>query len=129
MNNLSRRCDYMKNKKMFNHNILKINENETLFVNHREIAIIMRIMRNEKKQFSIYHEKLQISKQHVDEYIKKHHDDSLQRHSKMMKTLQFLLQHCQFPQMKQKVEAYIEKCHNCKKNKHATHAQYEKIQY
>ena len=31
--------------------------------------------------------------------------------------------------MKQKVETYIKKCHNCKKNKHETHAQYEKIQY
>ena len=31
--------------------------------------------------------------------------------------------------MKQKIETYIKKYHNCKKNKHETHAQYEKIQY
>ena len=35
-------------------------------------------------------EKLQISKKHVDKYIKEHHNDSLQKHSKMTKTLQFL---------------------------------------
>ena len=62
---------------MFNHNILKINEDETLFVNHREIATTMRIMRDQEKQFSIFHKKLQISKQHINEYIKEHHDDSL----------------------------------------------------
>ena len=114
---------------MFNHNILKINEDETLFANHREITITMRILKNELKQFSMIHEKLQISKKHVDEYIKEHHDDSLQRHLRMTKTLQFLRQYCQFLQMRQKVETYNKKCHNCKKNKHETHAQYERIQY
>ena len=67
----------MKKKKIFNHNILKINENETLFTNHWEITTTMRILKNEQKQFSTKHKKLQISKKHVDEYIKKHHDNSL----------------------------------------------------
>ena len=31
--------------------------------------------------------------------------------------------------MRQKIEAYIKKYHNCQKNKHATHAKYEEIQY
>ena len=61
--------------------------------------------------------------------FKEHYDDSLQEHSRMTKTLQFLRQHCQFSQMRQKIEVYIKKCYNCKKNKHETHAQYEKIQY
>ena len=73
-NNLSRRSDYIKSKKVFNHNILQINEDETLFINHREIATTMRIIRNKKKQFSIHHEKLQISNEYIDEYIKKHYD-------------------------------------------------------
>ena len=34
-------------------------------------------MRNEKKQFSIIHKKLQISNKYIDEYIKKHHDELL----------------------------------------------------
>ena len=33
-------------KKMFNHNILKINENETLFTNHRKITTTMRILKD-----------------------------------------------------------------------------------
>ena len=33
------------------------------------------------------HEKLQISKEYVDKYIKKHHDNSLQKHLKITKTL------------------------------------------
>ena len=62
---------------MFNHNVLKINENETLFANYRKITITMRILKDEQKQFSMIHEKLQISKKHVDKYIKEHLDDSL----------------------------------------------------
>ena len=114
---------------MFHHNILKINEDEILFTNYREITTIMRIMKNEQKQVSKIQKKLQILKKYVDEYIKKHHDNLLQKHSRMTKTLQLLRQHCQFSQMRQRVEAYIKKCYNCKKNKHVTHASYEEIQY
>ena len=31
--------------------------------------------------------------------------------------------------MRQRVETYIKKCLNCQRNKHATHAKYEEIQY
>ena len=31
--------------------------------------------------------------------------------------------------MKQRVETYVKKCSSCQKNKHATHAKYEEIQY
>ena len=86
----------MKRKEVFNHNILKINEDEILFTNHREIITTMRIMKNEQKQFSIIHEKLKISKEYIDEYIKKHHDESLQKYLRVIKTLQFLRQHCRF---------------------------------
>ena len=53
----------------------------------------MRIIKNDKKQFSIQKEKLQISKKKIDEYIKKHHDNSLQKYLKVIKILQFLRQH------------------------------------
>ena len=49
INNLNRRNNYMKNKEMFNHNILRINEDKTLFINHREIATTMKIIKNKKK--------------------------------------------------------------------------------
>ena len=51
-------------------------------------------MQNDKKQFSIVHEKLQISKDKIDEYIKKHHDKLLQRYFDVIKTMQFLRQNC-----------------------------------
>ena len=51
-------------------------------------------MRNDQEQFSIVHEKLQISKDKIDDYIREHHDESLQGHSSIIKTIQFLRQNC-----------------------------------
>ena len=93
-NNLSRRNNYMKNKKKFNHRILQINKNETLFTNYRKITTKIKIMKNKKKQFSIHYKKLQILNEHIYDYTKKHHDELLQNHLKITKTLQFLRQHC-----------------------------------
>ena len=64
----------MNSKEVFNHNILKINNDETLFANRYEVNTTLKIMRNDQKQFSIVHKKLQILKDKIDEYIKKHHD-------------------------------------------------------
>ena len=119
----------MNLKKVFNHNIFKINNDETLFINNHEVNLTLKIMRDEKEQFSIIHEKLQISKNKVNEYIKEHHDESLQKHFDVTKIIQFLRQNCQFSHMRQRIETYIEKCLNCQRNKHAIHAKYEKIQY
>ena len=112
-NTLNHKCNYIKIKEKFDQNILRINENNTLLSNHEEITTIMRIIKNNKEQFSIQKGKLQISKKKINKYIKKHHDDSLQRYSRTIKTLQFLWQHYQFSHMRQKVETYIEKCFNC----------------
>ena len=128
-NALSRRIDYINSKEVFDHNILKVNNDETLFVNRHEINMTLKIMRDNEEQFSIVHEKLQISKDKIDEYIKEHHDESLQKHFDVIKTIRLLRQNCQFPNMRQRVETYIKKCLNCQQNKHVTHAKYEKIQY
>ena len=77
----------MNSKKVFNHNILKINKDEILFANYHEINVTLKIMRNNQEQFSIIHEKLQISKNKIDEYIKEHHDESLQKHFDVTKTI------------------------------------------
>ena len=128
-NALSRRIDHMNSKEVFNHNIFKINDDETLFANRYEINQTLKIMRNQRKQFLVVHEKLQISKNKINEYIKKHHDESLQSHFDVTKTIQLLRRNCQFPHMRQRIETYIEKCLSCQRNKHATHAKYEEIQY
>ncbi len=128
-NALNQRSDYIKIKEVFNYNIFKINKNESLSTNKYKISVILRILKNEQKQYSIKKERLQISKNKIDEIIKKHHDESLQNYSNVFKTLQFLRQHCQLLNMKQHVETYIKKCSSCQRNKHITHAKYDEIQY
>ena len=72
---------------MFNYNILKVNKNELLLANKYELNATLRILKDNKKEFSIKKEKLQIFIDKIDEYIKKHYDKSLQRHSRMIKIL------------------------------------------
>ena len=76
-NALNRRIDHIKSKEVFNHNIFKVNNDEILFANCHEVNMTLRILRNDKEQFSIVHGKLQISKDKIDDYIQKHHDESL----------------------------------------------------
>jgi len=75
---------------LFNYNILKINKDELLLANKYELNATLRILRNNKKEFLVKKEKLQIFIDKIDEYIKKHYDKSLQRHSRMIKILQLL---------------------------------------
>ena len=77
----------MNLKEVFNHNIFKINNDEILFANRNEVNMTLKIMRDDEEQFSIVHEKLQISKDKIDEYIKKHHDELLQSHFDVIKTI------------------------------------------
>ena len=126
---LSRRSDHMEIKEVFNHSILKINKNESLSANRHELSAILRILRDDKEQYSIEKERFHISDDKIDEIIRDHHDESLQGHSGVSKTLQLLRQTCQFLNMRQHVEIYIKKCFSCQKNKHATHAKYDEIQY
>ena len=47
----------MKIKEIFNKSILQVQKNEIFSSNHKEIITIMRIIKNDKKQFSIKKEK------------------------------------------------------------------------
>ena len=67
----------MNSKEVFNHNILKVNNDEILFANRHEVNMTLKIMRDDQKQFPIVHEKLQISKDKIDDYIQEHHDEPL----------------------------------------------------
>ena len=84
----------MKSKKVFNHNILKVNNDEILFANRHEVNMTLKIIRDDQEQFSIVHEKLQISKNKIDEYIKEHYDELLQNHFDIIKIIQLLRQNC-----------------------------------
>ncbi len=82
----------MKTKKSFNHNILRVNNDESLLVNKHELNATLRILRDNIEEFPIKKEKLQISIDKIDECIKEHHDKSLQRHLEVTKILQLLRQ-------------------------------------
>ncbi len=84
---LSRRSDHMETKESFNHSILKVNNDESLSTNKHELNATLRILRDESKEFSIEKGKLQISTNKIDECIKEHHDESLQGHLGVTKTL------------------------------------------
>jgi len=72
---------------LFNYNILKINKNESLLANKHELNAILRILRDNKKEFLVKKEKLRIFIDKIDECIKKYHDKLLQRHLRVIKIL------------------------------------------
>ena len=67
----------METKELFNHSILKVNQDESLSTNKHELNATLRILRDESKEFPIEKKKLQISINKIDECIKEHHDESL----------------------------------------------------
>ena len=126
---LSRRNNYIKTKKLFNYNILKINKNRLLSANKYKLNTILQIFRDNTEKFLIKKEKLQISIDKIDKYIKKYYNKLLQEYSRVIKIFQFLYQYCQFLQIRQAVEIYIKQYFNYQQNKHSIHANYNKIQY
>jgi len=72
---------------LFNYNIFKINKNELLLANKYKLNAILRIFKNNKKEFLIKKKKLQIFIDKINEYIKKYYDKLLQKHSKIIKIL------------------------------------------
>jgi hypothetical protein len=86
-NALSKRSDHIKTKELFNHNILKINNDESLLVNKYELNATLRILKDDIEEFPIKKEKLQISIDKIDECIREHHDELLQGHLGVTKTL------------------------------------------
>lgn len=55
---LSKGCDYMKIKEIFNYDILKINKDETLFANYVEINVVIIIINDQNEKFLIKKGKL-----------------------------------------------------------------------
>jgi len=86
-NALSKRSDHIKTKKSFNYNILKINKDESLLANKYELNVTLRIFQDNTKEFSIKKEKLQISIDKIDEYIREHYDKLLQKYLRVIKIL------------------------------------------
>jgi len=70
---------------LFKYNILKINKNKLLLANKYKLNIILQILRDNIEEFLIEKEKLQISIDKIDKYIKEHYNKLLQKYSKITK--------------------------------------------
>ena len=119
----------MKNKITTSYSILKVNDDESISTNTQKMNATLQIFRDDDEQFFIIKERFDVSKNKINETIKKYHDKSLQSHSDIFKTMQLLRRHCRFSHMRQTIEAYIRKCLNCQRNKHNIHRKYDEIQY
>ncbi len=62
---------------MFNYNILKINKNKLLLANKYILNIILQILKDDKEEFLIKKQKLQIFINKIEKYIKKHYNKLL----------------------------------------------------
>jgi len=72
---------------LFNYNILKINKNKLLLINKYKLNTILQILRDNKKEFLVKKEKLQIFIDKIDKYMKKYYNKLLQKHLKIIKIL------------------------------------------
>jgi len=70
--------------------MFRINKNELLLANKHKLNATLRIFRDNKEEFLIKKEKLQIFINKIDEYIKKHYNKLLQKYLKVIKTFQLL---------------------------------------
>jgi len=68
---------------LFNYSIFKINKNKLLLANKHELNTILQILQNNIEKFLIEKEKLQISIDKIDKYIKKYYNKLLQEHSRI----------------------------------------------
>ena len=55
---LNRKNDYMRNKKISNQNVFKINDDESLSSNKQEFNVMLRILCDNQEQYSMIKEKL-----------------------------------------------------------------------
>jgi len=65
----------------------------------------------------------------VEEVIRDHHDDPLQGHPGVSKTVELLQREYATPRLRAHVEKYIRECIQCQQNKSARHAKYGQIQF
>ncbi len=71
---------------MFNYNILKINKDRLLLANKHKLNTTLQIFRDNIEEFSIKKEKLQISIDKIDKYIKEYYNRLLQEYLEITKT-------------------------------------------
>lgn len=126
---LSRRPDYMESKEVFEHSILKTNKDGSLSANVKDFGNVLRILQDDAEEFPIIQGKFAVQPEQEQDCIKQHHDDPVQGHPGIAKTVELIQRNFTFPQMKQKVTTYIKQCLKCQQNKAERHAKYGHIQF
>jgi len=72
---------------LFNYSILKINKNKLLLTNKYKLNTTLQILQDNIEKFSIKKERLQISIDKIDKYIKEYYNKLLQEYLKVTKIL------------------------------------------
>jgi len=62
---------------LFNYNIFKINKNKLLLINKHKLNAILQIFKDNKKEFLIKKEKLQIFINKINKYIREYYNKLL----------------------------------------------------
>ena len=76
-----------------------------------------------------YQKKTYVPKSCTENVIRDHHDDPVQKHPKISKTMEFISRDFVFPKMRFQMETYIKNCVLCQQNKSAKHAKYGQIKF
>ena len=76
-----------------------------------------------------YQRKTYVPKSCTENVIRDHHDDPVQKHPKISKTVEFISRDFVFPKMRFQMETYIKNCVLCQQNKFAKHARYGQIKF
>lgn len=126
---LSRRPDYMESKEKFEHSILRTNQDGSLSANAKDFGNVLRILQDDTEQFPVLQGKFAVQTNQEQDCIKQHHDDPVQGHPGIAKTVELIQRNFTFPHMKQKVTNYIKQCLKCQQNKAERHAKYGHIQF
>ena len=81
------------------------------------------------QQLLKYKGKLYLPKQEIEKVIRDHHDDPLQGHPGVAKTMELLGRTYAAPRLRTHVEQYIKECVLCQQNKSSRHAKYGQIKF
>jgi hypothetical protein len=117
----------MDRKEKVQYSILKTNQDGSLSANVKDFGNVLRILQDDTEEFLVVQGKFIVRPDQEQDYIKQHHDDPVQGHPGIAKTVELMQRNFVFPHIKQKVTNYIKQCLKCQQNKAERHAKYGHI--
>ena len=89
--------------------------------------LIFEFKKQQQTTILTYQKKTYVPKSCTENVIRDHHDDPVQKHPKISKTMEFISRDFVFPKIRFQMETYIKNCVLCQQNKSARHARYRII--